>query len=364
MPLNKPTSAPASACQISLGPCEFAASSKRPAAGEIPEPRACTIQARAGQPIVHPWWGRVVHDLDGMQLPKPRLALDYCHRPDELIGFLDEFDKSSGNLVARGQIIPITADDRAAEVLAKGDAGIPFEASIKFDEGEILVESLEAGQVATVNGYQLEGPALIVRRWVLRGVAVCPYGADMHTATNFAAHGGEIPVRYLENKPMSQLTSQAAPPAEIPAENASEASTVETSDAQAVADDSGNQPPAEDPNAANSEAAGDTAANAETPPAEMTEGQRFLADFGDRGGVWYAQGKTYAEAQEAYIAELRAERDELAGRLAQLDRGAETACQFQPAKIPGDKQTPDASEFKGKLPDGLAAYAAALRAAR
>lgn len=107
----------------------------------------------------------------------------------------------------------------------------------------------------------------------------------------------------------SQAASLETPP-EIPTESTPEVLTAENGEAQA-ADQAG-------------------------PPTGMTEGQRFLAAFGDRGGVWFAQGKTFAEAQEAYIAELRAERDELAARLAQLDRGAQDACQFQPAAIAGD----------------------------
>lgn len=62
------------------------------------------------------------------------------------------------------------------------------------------------------------------------------------------------------------------------------------------------------------------------PPAKMTEGQRFLAAFGDRGGVWFAQGKSFDEARQLYIAELRAERDELADRLFQLGRSSEARC--------------------------------------
>jgi hypothetical protein len=53
------------------------------------------------------------------------------------------------------------------------------------------------------------------------------------------------------------------------------------------------------------------------------EGGRFLAAFGERGAVWFAQGKTFAEATELHTAELQAgaeaeqvARDEEAGQAA------------------------------------------------
>ena len=46
-------------------------------------------------------------------------------------------------------------------------------------------------------------------------------------------------------------------------------------------------------------------------------GQQFLDEFGQRGGVWFAEGKTLTEARDLFIAELRAENAELRERLRQ-----------------------------------------------
>jgi hypothetical protein len=55
------------------------------------------------------------------------------------------------------------------------------------------------------------------------------------------------------------------------------------------------------------------------PPASTelsaSEGSRFLEAFGDRGGVWFAQGKSFAEAQALYIDSLRGEVEQLKQRL-------------------------------------------------
>jgi hypothetical protein len=69
-----------------------------------------------------------------------------------------------------------------------------------------------------VNGFQFAGPGIVIREWPLRGVAVCPYGADMNTRSELA-QGESIPVTFTspgKEPPMSERKSaEAAPP--IPA---------------------------------------------------------------------------------------------------------------------------------------------------
>ncbi|KKK48455.1 hypothetical protein LCGC14_3144950, partial [marine sediment metagenome] len=81
----------------------------------------------------------------------------------------------------------------------------------------------------------------------------------------------------------------------------------------------GEDQPAEDAPAEPAEGVDAEDAPAEAPPTEQTsEGQRFLDAFGERGGVWFAQGKTFAEAQKLHVADLEARAKSLAdenGRL-------------------------------------------------
>ena len=53
--------------------------------------------------------------------------------------------------------------------------------------------------------------------------------------------------------------------------------------------------------------------------AVVAEGKRFIEKFGEKGGVWFAEGKTYAEAQKLFIVDLKAENAELKARLAAIE---------------------------------------------
>jgi len=61
----------------------------------------------------------------------------------------------------------------------RSTSGTPYEASIYFGGDGIRVEEVAEGQVAQVNGFQFASPGIVIREWPLRGVAVCPYGAEM-----------------------------------------------------------------------------------------------------------------------------------------------------------------------------------------
>jgi hypothetical protein len=117
---------PAKACILSVG--EFALGDN----GETAKTAPLSMVARSGKPIEHWFWGRVVHDLSGMKLHKSRLAVDYCHDDKEIIGYLNKFDSTSGDLVTSGALIPFKDSDRATEIIHKMKAGVPYEASINF----------------------------------------------------------------------------------------------------------------------------------------------------------------------------------------------------------------------------------------
>lgn len=175
-------SIPAAACCMVVGEPEFGDN------GEGAKSAPVRLTARSGKPIEHWFWGRVVHDLAGMRVHKSRLPIDYVHDAKEVIGYLNKFETESGDLVTSGALVPYKDGDRATEILHKFRQGVPYEASINFGGDGIKVQELLEGEVAEVNGYQFDGPGVIVREWPLRGVAICPYGADMNTkSAEFAA---------------------------------------------------------------------------------------------------------------------------------------------------------------------------------
>lgn len=91
-------------------------------------------------------------------------------------------------------------------------------------------------------------------------------------------------------------------------------------------------------------------------------GQNFLDAFGDRGGVWFAQGKTWDESQAAYAAELKAENESLRARIAGVEFGQSNGVSALPAEdSPQDNQAHVAAAFAGRLPENVARFAAGIQ---
>lgn len=290
---------PASALQFSVGAFELASN------GESAKSAPFRMVARSGKPIEHWFWGNVVHDLDGMRLHKNRLPIDYAHDAKEVIGYANHFESESGDLVVSGALVPFKDSDRATEIIHKQREGVPYEASINFGGDGIKLEEVRDGQSVQVNGYQFSGPGVVIREWPLRGIAICPYGADANTSTEFAAQTQFlVEITEAEMPEQDQLTAAHL-------ENEQEAQQQEA-EAQAV---EAAQPADLDTVA---EVVAEEAATVDAAATELTgrsEGQRFLEAFGDQGGVWFAQGKTFGEATDLYIASLKSENESLKQRL-------------------------------------------------
>jgi hypothetical protein len=170
------------------------------------------ILARSGEAIEHPYWGKIVHDLAGMKPRKDRIQLDFCHWEWETVGYADGFDVTTGDLVVTGELVSTHESDEASRIIAKGHAGIPYEASIDFNGPGLRLEELGEGTSAVVNGRTVEGPAVIVREWPLRSVAICPYGADHNSESEFSASGDglvSVPISTHKEKIMGKKLASA-----------------------------------------------------------------------------------------------------------------------------------------------------------
>jgi hypothetical protein len=222
--MNEPTKdfsrIPAGACVLAVGEFELGDN------GENAKTAPVRLVARSGKPIQHWFWGNVVHDLAGMHLHKSRVAIDYVHDEKEIVGYLNKFDSSSGDLVTSGALVPFKDSDRATEIVHKMRAGVPYEASINFGGDGIKIEDVPEGMVAQVNGYQFAGPGIIVREWPLRGVAICPYGADANTES--ASLSGDKSKTYTATVAKAEPnTKESDMKAETPVEVAALAETPE-----------------------------------------------------------------------------------------------------------------------------------------
>jgi hypothetical protein len=317
---------PATACILAVGEFELGDN------GENAKSAPVRLVARSGKAIQHWFWGSVVHDLAGMSLHKPRIPIDYIHDMNQVIGYLNKFDKTSGDLVTSGALVPFKDSDRATEIIHKMKAGVPYEASINFGGDGIKFEEIAEGQTCEVNGARFEGPGVVIREWPLRGVAICPYGADMNTesrslsasdktysAAVFAAPGttkketdmsqATVDIVAQAEKPKAEVTSLTDKPVEVkPVEAAPVVPAVETKPTEGK--------PAEA--AAPVVLAADTAMKPESRDEELkriaTEfGPEILAKIVSEGGNYdaalklaYSQKKEKCAALEGQVAELTA----------------------------------------------------------
>ncbi len=299
---------PANALRLSLG--EFTLGDN----GENAKTAPISLVARAGKPIEHWYFGKVVHDFAGMQ-HKNRIPIDYVHSENDVIGYVNKFDASSGDLQLSGALVPFKESDRATEIIFKAKAGVPYEASIDFRDSMVM-EELRAGQMANVNGNDVEGPAVVIRQWTLRGVAVCPYGADPNTSSQLSS-AETFTVKVKKEQIMSEETKVEAAAVETPV-----VVPVETPAAE----------PAQQSN---------------------TEGAKFLNAFGQQGAVWFVEGKKFddcvalfAKQQSDKIAQLEADKDELGKRLA----GAKAAGEPEPVDFQsGEKNEKTRKGFASKI---------------
>lgn len=286
-----------SVCELSLGEGN----------GEGAKSAPLKIKARGGAPISHPYWGMIAHDMKGMRLNGGRVAVDYAHDPKEMIGYLNHFDISSGDLNASGALVPYKDSDRATEVIHKSKAGIPYEASIYFG-GDLLMEKVADGDCAEVNGQTFIGPGTILRQWQLRGVAVCPYGADSNTHTQLSETGSQTVVKFIDGK-LSEQEVTAMAEAENQAE---EAAAKLAAEAEAEAEAKAKQAEAERLAAVDADKKND--------PAEQLKARArmFKAEFGPKGVEWFLSDMTYEQAQKQYAVELKAENEVLRKEVTEL----------------------------------------------
>ncbi|HUU92891.1 MAG TPA: hypothetical protein VM238_16995 [Phycisphaerae bacterium] len=346
-----PCKVPAGALRFEAGPCEFgeAADGSR----NVP----VKITARTGQPIDHWYWGKIVHDLAGMKVHKKALPIDYAHYDDEVLGYVDKFETGSGDLVVAGELVPFGENDRASEVTHKAQNGVPYEASIFFT-GPLVLEELGEGTSAEVNGYELKGPAVIIRQCNLRGVAVCPYGMDRNTKTQLKAGDADVPITIVieENAPMaekpnSQTTdpdpkqlSDAAQPSEKPGDAGKQTppplpGKQADKPPEQPADDAGKQGGPDDPRA---------------------ECKRFLAAFGPQGATWFAEGKPFSEAQQLHADGQAEQIGVLKKKLAAANLGEEDPVSFQAADTPAG-QGAVSPQLVSVLGENLGRFAASIK---
>lgn len=324
-------------------------SAKATAAGNVP----VEILARSADVIDHWFYGRMIHDLDGL-VDFKRTAIDYGHDDTAELGFVDEALTTDAGLVCRGYLVPFK-DDPVEKILAKAAGGVPYEASISYDD--LSIEELKDDVTAEVNGRTITGPCRIIRQWKLRGLAICLYGADDKTETRLTEGGQTRKVKLMSATPTPIPPAGSPPPVVDPPATDPPATDPPAADPPA-ADPPATDPPAADPPAANKDTA---------PNARALEAAPFLKEFGKTAGpTYFARGITIEAARVEHLAavtadneKLRTERDELTAKIEAADLG-------DPDPLRSDDPN-DGQAGGGKLahlPDGIRRFAEGLKIVR
>lgn len=178
---------------------------------------------RSKEAVDHYYWGRIVHDLAGMVLRKPSITVDYCHSSWDVIGFANQFSVVDDGLEIAGSLVSTRENDTADEIYRKGKAGVPWEASIDWWDGETELEYIPENVTTEVNGMQFAGPGYVVRKWTLNAMAICRYGVDRNTSTQFSQSEAEtvsvsITTSSTETDEVSKTVTAPAAGATAPAE--------------------------------------------------------------------------------------------------------------------------------------------------
>ena len=329
-----------------------------------------TMLARSAGAIEHWYWGaQTVHDLAGMTVAD-RIPIDFNHEA-EVIGVLDKFENTPEGLRVSGKLVSFREDDRAAEIAYKASQGVPWQASINFGGDGIQVEQVDEGMAATANGQTFNGPATIIRSWPLRGVAVTPYGADANTESMVLRNSGEVAVEFL-TEGLTMADENEAVEVEAVADTViAEDNAAEIADDQVV---EGDVEASQDETAETDELENEPASDEEVVEAEVAEpavlnataGARFIELFGERGAVWFIEGKTELECFELEVNELRQQVITLGDENAQLsaavkvfDRGEDEALTFSAAPSEQSEFSEKVNGYKRQNLNSAASYFAA-----
>lgn len=308
------------------------------------------LKARTDKVVEHFYWGRAVHDLEGMQLKgKDRIPIDWVHS-DDVLGYLDTFEVEDGALWASGYLVPYGDSDKVSEIMHKAENGVPYEASINFGGNGISVEYVRETDTTQVNGNEVEGPATVFREWPLRGVAICPYGADEYTRAEFDDENRQVTVHEMSTATFNEEEEQMADEvndtpetedSELSDETEQEELTQDEPEEELNEDELENEEPVEE-------------SDSDTELEQERDLDEFMNKFGDaKGARFYRDELSYVEALEKDHSELQDKVEELEQRIEQAELGAdeEDAPDFD------DSESDQGEEWRVKgFSEGEAAY--------
>ncbi len=186
------------------------------------------------------------------------------------------------------------------------------------------------------------------REWPLRGVAICPYGADNQTSVNalsdekfsvlFVNKEKEMSTENMsaeEKKAQELKLEEEKKAAELKEKKAAELKKEETESTVMLSSDG-------------------------------TSGPAFIKAYGPDGGVWFAEGKSFQEAGTLYIAKLEGRVEGLEKKLTAVVEGLgdDDAIKFDDDGAESDPNADHEKKVAGlamKIGHRLARFAAGIK---
>ena len=154
-------------------------------AGRADEVRTFKGTANSGKPFGYGGTQAVV-DLEGLW-HKASVPVLLEHSPVKMAGVC-RLSVTADGLIAEGSLL---SNEFGTQIAEAADQGFPWEMSV-YAQAESY-EELAAGAVLSVNGNEVTGPAVILRRCTIREVSFTAVGVDSETEAVVLSDGSPLP---------------------------------------------------------------------------------------------------------------------------------------------------------------------------
>ena len=154
-------------------------------AGRADEVRTFKGTANSGKPFGYGGTQAVV-DLEGLR-HKASVPVLLEHSPVKMAGVC-RLSVTADGLIAEGSLL---SNEFGTQIAEAADQGFPWEMSV-YAQAESY-EELAAGAVLSVNGNEITGPAVILRRCTIREVSFTAVGVDSETEAVVLSDGSPLP---------------------------------------------------------------------------------------------------------------------------------------------------------------------------
>lgn len=146
----------------------------------------------------HWYWDNLAIDLEGISFKKPKFPILRDHMTSMEMGFSKKPKVSNEEgLVFTEKEVTFLENEIVDKFVENSKKGFPYQASISGQP--TVIERIEEGSSAEVNGYTLKGPGTVWRKTDFKECSVCVFGYDDQTTAQVFSSSGHIVDIEVEN---------------------------------------------------------------------------------------------------------------------------------------------------------------------